>query len=317
MNTILMDGIVGVDIMAKDIMQQLEAAAGDITFEINSPGGYVFEAISLYNAIKNYKKGKITANISFAASAMTHIALAADKVRVYDNAVFMVHNPWSTITGDYREMEKSSFILRSLARIINKTYAEKTGKSENFLQKVMDEETYFYGEEIVSAGFADEVIQAKDQKLAKEDAVAFAYLKLEEAARASKSEKFLEEQVAALGLQDKETKKVMNIKQLQEDHPGIFSEVLQMGVNQERERVCAHLTLADASGDTALAVSSIQSGDGITASISAKHMAASMRRREISDRGMENVQNLSIKEEFSEDEAMARALAKQLGVEYA
>lgn len=317
MDMIELHGVVGVDILAKDFSKALDAAKGDIILDINSGGGFVTEGIAIANQIKSYKRGKITARISFAASAMTYVALVANEVEVYDNAIFMIHNAWGVATGDYRVMEKHGVVLKAITNLLANVYVEKTKKSKAEIFAMMDDETYFYGSEIKDQGFADAVISGGETGLGREDAVAYAYLKSEEATQASKNEKFSEERIAALGLYQKEMKKTMDIKQLKAEHPEIFSAVLELGVAEERERVCAHLTLAEASGDTALAVSCIQSGEGLTASVSAKHMAASMRRRESSERASENVPNILIKQNISEDEAMARSLAKALGVEYA
>lgn len=72
----------------------------------------------------------------------------------------------------------------------------------------------------------------------------------------------------------------MNLEQLKADHPELFAEVVAKGEAQERDRVTAHLTLAEGSGDMKTAIDAINSGAGITSAITAKHMAASMTRRE-------------------------------------
>ena len=110
----------------------------------------------------------------------------------------------------------------------------------------------------------------------------------------------------------------MDLNQLRTEHPEVFAQAVAAGVNQERERVTAHLTMGEASGDMNLAVASINDGSEMSATINAQYMAAHMKRTESNDRNEENVQdiNTSNPEEGNDDKAMAANVAKLLGVDY-
>ena len=59
---------------------ELNECEGDIIVWINSPGGDVFAAAQIYNALKEYP-GKVTVKIDgLAASAASVIAMAGDEV---------------------------------------------------------------------------------------------------------------------------------------------------------------------------------------------------------------------------------------------
>lgn len=117
----------------------------------------------------------------------------------------------------------------------------------------------------------------------------------------------------------------MDLTKLKSEHPSLYAEVVSVGVaqgidtgaTQERERVDAHLTLGEASGDMKYATLCIKEGTGLTAVVTAKHMAASMNKNAKGDRATESEGDLSTEggEGDSSDKDLAEATAKLLGVE--
>ena len=148
-------------ISASVINRQLNEASGDITIEISSPGGSVYEGIAIFNAIKAYDKGEVTTVIvSLAASMASIIALAGDTIKAYDNSLYMIHNASMWAGGDAKELRKKADHLESITNMLAKNYTNKSGKSEKEIIKLLDEETWFYGSEIMDAGFVDEIIDS-------------------------------------------------------------------------------------------------------------------------------------------------------------
>jgi len=86
----------------------------------------------------------------------------------------------------------------------------------------------------------------------------------------------------------------MNLETLKSEHPAVYAEAVaagvQRGVKEERDRVAAHLTLGDASGDMETAVAAIEAGDEVTQKVIALHTAASMRRGAVAARTEDNVE---------------------------
>lgn len=180
---ILISGEIGWDVDAADISAQFaDAKGGDVDIDIASPGGDVFTGIEIYNVIRDYKRENPGAQIlmtlkGLGASMASYIMMApADMVVAEDNAVFMIHNPWSFGFGDYREMEKMSEFLSGLASLMVDAYAKKTGKSKAEIQTLMDNETWLFGDEIKAAGFVDDMVKSDDGKKDKSQALAAARL---------------------------------------------------------------------------------------------------------------------------------------------
>jgi len=172
MSVIQMHGIVGVDIVASEFAKELNSMEGDVFLDLNSPGGFITDGIAMLNAVREYKKGKVTARVSFAASMMTQIALAADEVQAYDNSVFMIHNAIGVAAGDYRDMERKGKALRAMSNMLSNIYVRKTGKSREDILTMMDNETYLYGNEIVDQGFADALLNTEENALDRDSAIA-------------------------------------------------------------------------------------------------------------------------------------------------
>jgi ATP-dependent protease ClpP protease subunit len=152
-----------------DISEELKKAVDgeDIEISINSPGGEVYEGIAIFNLIREYAK---THNIivkinGLAASMASYIAIAArtvnkeSKIIVSENSIFLIHNPWNIIIGDYRELSKAADYLERLAAMSGSTYAYVSGKTEKETRALMDAETYYIGNEILDNGFANEFEQ--------------------------------------------------------------------------------------------------------------------------------------------------------------
>jgi ClpP class serine protease len=77
---------------------------------------------------------------------------------------------------------------------------------------------------------------------------------------------------------------VMDIDTLRTQHPDVYAAAVQIGVNEERDRVTAHLVMGEASGDWATAHAAAQDGSAMTGAIQAKYMAAGMNRRDMDTR---------------------------------
>jgi ATP-dependent protease ClpP protease subunit len=139
----------------------------ELEIEINSPGGEVYTGIAIFNHIREAAKShKVTVRIiGLAASMASYIAIAArtvdknSKVIVMENSVFLIHNPWNFGIGDYREMKKNAEFLEKLAIMTGSTYAFVSGKTEKETRSLMDEETYYFGNEIIENGFGNELEQ--------------------------------------------------------------------------------------------------------------------------------------------------------------
>ena len=105
----------------------------------------------------------------------------------------------------------------------------------------------------------------------------------------------------------------MDAKQLRTEHPDVYAAVFEAGQNDERERVCAHLVLADGSGDFDAAHAAIKDGSAVNQLTTAHHMAAAMKRTHLEARAADNPGDVqAVKEDRSggsdaDDKAFVKA----------
>jgi ATP-dependent protease ClpP protease subunit len=303
---IVINGVIGYDITEQMVRNQLKYAGDDdVEFEISSPGGSVFEGLTIYNLIKNYK-GKTSARITgLAASMASYIPLAADYVSIEENAVYMIHNPWSIIVGDYNELRKQADIMEGLANILADAYTKKTKKKKYEILELMSKESFFYGKEILENGFADELLNGgeegetvviKDKSLNLERAMeSIKSMKAKmQAIEVEESEKiaayFKPEQIKAENVKNPEysgknkNREVemsdnLTLDKLKAEYPEIFNQVVEIGVNKERTRTKAHLKMGEATGNYKDMMSFIREGKDFDSEVQASYMSYSIESK--------------------------------------
>ncbi|MFA5409866.1 MAG: head maturation protease, ClpP-related [Bacilli bacterium] len=153
----------GGGVTAKNFQKELAGIkASQIDLHINSPGGEVFDGITIYNLIKQHP-ANVTAYIDgLAASIASVIALAGDTVIMAENALFMIHNPWGFAMGDATEMRKTADLLDKIGGSLVTAYASKSGKPDDEISAIMNAETWMTAQEAKDAGFIDEISEQMD-----------------------------------------------------------------------------------------------------------------------------------------------------------
>ncbi len=138
----------------------------DIIVHINSPGGCVFAATQIYNALKEYP-GRVTVHIdSLAASAASVVAMAGDEVCVSPLSILMIHNPMVGISGDVSVLKAGINLLEETKEGIINAYHSKTKLSRAKLAHLMDNETWMSAHKAVELGFADKILYQSEPYVA-------------------------------------------------------------------------------------------------------------------------------------------------------
>jgi len=154
--------VIGWDVMARSVVHELDRIASeeddkDVDVHINSGGGFVYDAVAIYNRLKMHP-GKVTVYVDgLAASAATIVMLAGEKVVAPEAALFMVHKPWACAIGDADDMRKSADVLDITEGSMLSMYAKKTGMSVDDLIELLKEETWMNAEDAQAFGFIDVV----------------------------------------------------------------------------------------------------------------------------------------------------------------
>ena len=148
----------GGGITAKNFQKELsDIKAPRIDLHVNSPGGLVFDGITIYNLLKQHPANVTTYIDGLAASISSVIALAGDKVIMAENALFMIHKASGGIYGNSDDMRYYADMLDKVNGSIATTYISRTKKDESEINDLMAAETWFNAEEALAAGFIDEI----------------------------------------------------------------------------------------------------------------------------------------------------------------
>lgn len=148
---------------------QLSKCRGDIEVMIDSPGGDAFAGNAIYDMLREYSasgKGRIVAKVSLAASAASIIAMAADEIQISLVGTIMIHNPWSALQGNAKQLRATADVLDEIREGQIRAYMQKTGLSYEKIVGLMDGEgdgTYMNAKTAMELGFADKIIGEGDE----------------------------------------------------------------------------------------------------------------------------------------------------------
>ena len=136
-----------------------EVGNGPLLVEINSPGGNVWDGLSIYNQLRGRRAPVTTRVVGIAASIASIIALAGDKVEMADAALMMIHDPSGMASGTSEDMRKMADALDQHAEVLVSVYAKKTGRSPESIRAAMKAETWFTTAEAIQFGLVDKPIK--------------------------------------------------------------------------------------------------------------------------------------------------------------
>jgi ATP-dependent Clp protease, protease subunit len=147
---------------AESFVKEFKALEKDydrINIHINSPGGSLYHAFPIFNAILNSKKDIHTYNDGLAASAGGLLLLAGKKVHTAKNGLLMIHNALAWAYGNSDQLKQVASSLDTYDGIIAKLYAEKTGMTEaEVKEKYLNYKDHWLdADQAKEAGFIDEI----------------------------------------------------------------------------------------------------------------------------------------------------------------
>lgn len=151
---------------AKSFKEELDAL-GEIevlNLYINSPGGSVFQGNAIYSILKRHK-AKVNVHVDgLAASIASVIAMGGDTIFMPENAMMMIHNPWTMGFGNSSDFRKMADDLDKMRESLIAAYLSKAGDKldRDTLINLLDAETWLTAQECYSYGLCDVVEGARE-----------------------------------------------------------------------------------------------------------------------------------------------------------
>ncbi len=137
-----------------------------ITVRINSPGGDVFDSMSIFNVLQNHKSKIITRIESLAASSASFVALAGKEVQAYKNAMMMIHDPWVLAIGNQYDLREIADVLEKIGGNMVDIYSGAANVGKKEIKEMMKSETWLNAKEMKEKGFIDIILDGKVAKAA-------------------------------------------------------------------------------------------------------------------------------------------------------
>lgn len=139
--------------------EKLSEVPEDATLEIhiNSDGGDVYEATSIYNLLKQHKAHKVGIVDGHAFSAAAFVLQACDERVMLDGTLMLVHNAWTFAWGNAKELRKVAEDLDTVMESNRKLFLQKCKLTEDELMELMDEDKIISAEKALEYGFVDRI----------------------------------------------------------------------------------------------------------------------------------------------------------------
>jgi len=169
-NTISIYDVIGEDwwtgegITAKRIAGALRAIGSkDVTVNINSPGGDMFEGLAIYNLLAEHPGVVNVRVMGIAASAASVIAMAGDTIEMGLGSFLMIHNAWGVVVGNQNDMREASDTFAKFDDAMADIYTHRTEGDKDEITAMMNAETFITANEAVEKGFATGTFESPKQ----------------------------------------------------------------------------------------------------------------------------------------------------------
>lgn len=132
---------------------------------INSPGGSVFEGISIKNMLERQKLKGCFINVvidGLAASIASVIAMAGDKITMPENALMMIHRASCGCRGNADDLAKQIEVLNKIDLVLTNTYVTRSNgllTEEDVTNMFNSGDTWLTAQEAKDFGLCDEITE--------------------------------------------------------------------------------------------------------------------------------------------------------------
>lgn len=149
---------------AKSFKEDLSKCDGKpVNIYIDSYGGDVQVASSIYSALKEYPAKKTVKIASIAASAASVIAMAGDTILMAKTALIVIHDPLTYAEGNVSDFTQVIESLNVVKESILNAYTSKSNLSREKIAELMTAETWLNYNTALEYGFIDGEIGKEDE----------------------------------------------------------------------------------------------------------------------------------------------------------
>lgn len=150
-------------VVAQLLFLEAENPDKDISLYINSPGGMVTAALSIYDTMQFVKPQVSTLCIGMAASAgaLLLAAGAAGKRYCLPHSTVMIHQVLGGFQGQGTDIEIHARETLRIGRMLNEILARHSGRSYEELKRDTERDNFMPPEEALKYGLIDKIIEKR------------------------------------------------------------------------------------------------------------------------------------------------------------
>ncbi|MAH07788.1 ATP-dependent Clp protease proteolytic subunit [Candidatus Pacearchaeota archaeon] len=137
----------------------------DISFYINSPGGYVSSGLAIYDTMQFVKSDVSTMIIGQASSAASLLAQSGAKGKRFalPHSKIMIHQPSGGYSGQASDIDIHAAEILKTKKRLNEIYVKHTGQPLDIIEKNMERDKFFTSQEALEFGLIDKVIEHRSE----------------------------------------------------------------------------------------------------------------------------------------------------------
>ncbi|MBU1330879.1 MAG: Clp protease ClpP [Gammaproteobacteria bacterium] len=139
-------------------LKEVDDGVSEVLVHFDTVGGDLFDGVAIHNTLRALGE-RCTGQIDGACFSAGSVAVCgAHKVRMADNAMFMIHNPWTFMAGDSEELRKMADMMDKASEGIVASYQHRALNIEDAeLRRMINDTTWLTASEAKTHGFVDEV----------------------------------------------------------------------------------------------------------------------------------------------------------------
>lgn len=139
-------------------LKEVDDGVSQVLVHFDTVGGDLFDGIAIHNALRSLGE-RCTGQIDGACFSAGSVAVCgAHRVTMADNAMFMIHNPWTFMAGDSDELRKMADMMDKAFEGIVASYQHRALTIEDAeLRRMINDTTWLTASEAKAHGFVDEI----------------------------------------------------------------------------------------------------------------------------------------------------------------
>jgi len=152
-------------VCAQLLYMEAENPSKEISFYINSPGGYVTSGLAIYDTMQYIRCPVATICIGQAASMGALLLAGGAEGRRFSlpNSRIMIHQPSGGAQGQAADIEIQAQEILRMRQRLNEIFHRHTGQAMDVIEKAVERDKFMSPEEAKAFGLIDQVFERRPE----------------------------------------------------------------------------------------------------------------------------------------------------------